>query len=118
MRKEQETILQLASTIADLQAQADEAKVNLDLWLDECRAREQAEKRIAELEAGFKDATERLLAKYNRALEALKGAGVEFNELDDFDDLEHQKETDCDEAADNDTALHHPFIANRFLTVK
>ena len=112
MKEEEKIILQLASTIADLQRKADEAQSNLELWRDECRSREKAEQRIKELIS----AHGRLLAEFNRALEVIRGAGLEFQS--DIIVSEYQEGTVCEISSDNHTALHHPFIASRFLTVK
>lgn len=112
MKEEEKIILQLASTIADLQRKADEAQSNLELWRDECRSREKAEQRIKELIS----AHGRLLAEFNRALEVIRGAGLEFQS--DIIVSEYQEGTVCEISSDNHTALHHPFIAGRFLTVK
>ncbi len=112
MKEEQKIILELASTIADLQRKADEAQTNLELWRDELHLREKAECEIEQLTS----AHGRLLNEFNRALEVIRGAGLDFHS--NIIVSEYQEGTACEISSDNHTALHHTFLDNRFLTVK
>ncbi len=79
MTNDQKTILSLSKTIADMQEQINDGKDTLELWREERRQRIAAEERIKELKAGFEDTSYMLLCEFNRALEVIRGAGLEFD---------------------------------------